>query len=107
MNKEEISTIQQIKKEKAVLLYFSSEQCGVCNVLKPKLKAEIEQEFPLLKFIEISAQNDMETAIHFHVHSAPTIIVLFEGNEFYRENGNISISAFLQKIERPYTLLFE
>jgi thioredoxin-like negative regulator of GroEL len=36
------------------LLYFSTPDCGVCAVLKPKLGALLEQEFPKIAFAEVN-----------------------------------------------------
>ncbi|XQC05691.1 thioredoxin domain-containing protein [Arcobacter cryaerophilus gv. pseudocryaerophilus] len=41
--KEEILEI--LKTSKAVMLYFGATNCGVCQVLKPKIEDEISKKF--------------------------------------------------------------
>ena len=42
-SKEEILDI--LKNSKAVMLYFGATNCGVCEVLKPKIEDEISKKF--------------------------------------------------------------
>lgn len=94
-----------ITLEPAVALYFSSPNCGVCEVLKPKIQQLIETQFPKIKFIEISSYQSPDISAHFGVFSAPTLLIFFEGKEFYRYVRNLSISELEERLRRPYEIL--
>lgn len=102
------SRIKRIIEEKeAVLIYFSGENCSVCNVLKPKIESEISKKFPKIELFEVKADLYKEIASSFSVFSIPTILVFFDSKEFKRYGRNISISLFLEEIKRPYNLFME
>lgn len=96
-----------INTAQAVLIYFEASTCSVCKVLKPKLETELSRNFPKIQLCEISVDTNKEIASYFTVFSAPTILVFFDKKEFKRYGKNISVTHFLQELERPYKLLCE
>ncbi|AXH14183.1 thioredoxin family protein [Malaciobacter mytili] len=94
----------KINTGEPVLIYFSGEMCSVCNVLKPKIQEEISKKFPKIEQFEVKADLYKQIASHFTVFSIPTILVFFDKKEFKRVGRNISISLFMQELERPYNL---
>jgi thioredoxin-like negative regulator of GroEL len=94
-------------KEAAVLAYFSTENCNVCKVLKPKVHELLSTSFPLIKMVYIPSDKLPEVAAQNHIFAAPTILVFFDGREYIRKSRNIGIGELQQEIERPYTLFFE
>jgi len=104
----QISTNNQIDEiistGEPVLIYFSGENCSVCKVLKPKIDNEISNNFPEIKIYEVKADLYKEIASKFLVFSIPTILVFFDSKEFFRKGRNISISSFINELERPYSL---
>ena len=46
-SKEELLEI--LEKDRAVLLYFAATNCGVCEVLKPKIEDEVSKNFSQMK----------------------------------------------------------
>lgn len=97
---------QTIQNEDAVMVYFSGEFCGVCKVLQPKIKEAFEKEFPKIKQVYISADEYKQTAIEFGVFAVPTIIVYLDGKEFAKKSRNLSVSGFVDELQRPYGLFF-
>ena len=97
----------QLIEDQAVTLYFTSPECNVCKVLKPKVREMIEQKFPemVLHFINI-AENPMMAA-EFQVFTVPVILIYFEKREYIRKVRNIGINELEKEISRPYKLLFE
>ena len=95
-----------ISNNEAVLVYFSTPQCNVCKVLKPKLAELIESEFPNIKMGYINSEALPEIAAQLRIFTVPTIIVLLDGKEFLRKSRNISLSEFQKEIERPYSMYF-
>ena len=94
------------ENEPALLVYFSTEVCNVCKVLKPKVAELIAAEFPKIKLVYIQSDKFPEIAAQNQIFAAPTIVVYFDGREYIRKSRNIGISELQQEIERPYLMLF-
>ena len=101
MNKEDLAEYQ------ALALYFTSPQCNVCKVLKPKLSELLAQKFPEMKLHFIDITEDPATAAYYQVFTVPVLLVLFEGREFIRKVRNIGLIELEKEISRPYQLLFD
>jgi len=93
--------------ELACLFYFSHDECNVCKVLKPKIQIFIETEYPQIKLFYIDTKIYPQIAAQNSIFVNPTIIIFFNGNEFYRKSRNIGISELSKLIERPYNLMFK
>jgi len=104
MNLKEIKNF--IETKDGVMLYFWGDNCAVCDALKPKIKESFEQNFPKIEQIYIDAKNSVDIAANFSVFSIPTTIVFLDGKEFAREGRAVSISALVDKIKRPYEIMF-
>ena len=106
----EVKSLEEFQKKKehepAILAYFSTGVCTVCKVLKPKLAAFMQNEFPECKLIYIPSDKFPEIAAQNRVFAAPTILVYFEGRETIRKSRNIGISELRREIARPYSLIF-
>ncbi|MEA3554880.1 MAG: thioredoxin family protein [Campylobacterota bacterium] len=97
---------QTIQNEDAVMVYFSGEFCGVCKVLQSKIKEAFQNQFPKIKQVYISVDEYKQTAVEFGVFAVPTIIVFFDTKEFARKSRNLSVSGFVDELQRPYGLFF-
>jgi thioredoxin-like negative regulator of GroEL len=95
-----------IKKEEAILVYFSHEKCNVCKVLKPKVAQLLSEEFPQMKMYYSDTVLDPETAAQNSIFAVPSILVFFSGKEFARKSRNIGIDELYNIIERPYGMIF-
>ncbi|MEE9430599.1 MAG: thioredoxin family protein [Melioribacteraceae bacterium] len=95
-----------ISENPGALIYFSTPQCNVCKVLKPKIKELINSEFPKIKLGYINCEAQEEVAAQNRIFAVPTILVFFDGKEFIRKSRNINISEFRDEISRPYSLFF-
>ena len=102
--KEEILEI--LKTSKAVMLYIRATNCGVCQVLKPKIEDEISKKFSQIKQYYINSNQNLDIASFFNIFSSPTILVFFEGKEFKRYGRNISLDIFNSEIKRLYEMVF-
>jgi len=104
-------TLEDLKKEidinDAVMVYFGGEYCGVCNVLKPKIKELFNNQFQKVKQIYISIDKFPQTAAQFNVLIMPTVLVFFDKKEFIRQSRHISIQELSKQIQRPYGLFFD
>ena len=95
-----------ISDSPALLLYISTENCNVCRELKPKIIELLDRNFPEMKFQYINLDLVKEASGRFSVFAVPTILVFFEGKEFFREGRNIGVEQFRETLERPYSLFF-
>lgn len=98
--------LEKIEKEKGVLLYFSGENCSVCEVLRPKLAEEFSKEFPKIEQIYLSSKDTPRDIYnHFGIFSFPTILIFLDGKEFFRKSRNLSLIEFIKEVQRPYNIL--
>ncbi|PTN08531.1 co-chaperone YbbN [Mangrovibacterium marinum] len=97
---------QLLASNDAVLVYLSTDECQVCHVLKPKLERLLCEQFPKLRLVYISINEQPEIAGQYRVFTAPTVLVFFQGNEYLRQSRTISIEKFITDISRPYRLMF-
>ncbi len=93
--------------DKPVLKYFSHQRCNVCKVLKPKVQQMLKENFPQMEFKYIDIEEEPETAANHRVFTVPTLLIFFEGKEYYRFARNVSLGQLIEAIERPYQMLFE
>lgn len=97
---------QTLSTHRAVMLYFSATSCSVCHALRPKLFSAIDNAFPDMLIQSIDITHDADTAAAFHVFSIPTVVIFLEGREYLRQSRYMSVDEVIQKIARPYNLLY-
>ncbi len=85
------------------ILYFSTESCSVCKVLKPKIK-EIVNKYNNINFVYINTEMHLETSANYSVFTVPTIILTIDGKEYQRFNRNMSLATFSETIDRYFNL---
>ena len=91
----------------ATLVYFSTSQCNVCKVLKPKIVEIVKAEFPKIRLGYINSESLPVVAAQNRIFSVPTILVFLDGKEFIRKSRNINLAEFREEIDRPYSLFFD
>ncbi len=96
-----------IKSNDGALVYFSTPQCNVCKILKPKIIDFIKSEFPKINLGYINTLEVKEAAAQNSIFSVPTILVFLDGKEFLRKSRNINIAEFREELNRPYSMFFE
>jgi len=96
-----------IKQKNAVLAYFSTNECSVCKVLKPKVAELVNENFPEMEMVFIETNLFPRLAAQNKVFSVPTIIVFFEGKEFIRKVRTFSINELNTEINRIYQKMFD
>lgn len=97
----------EIANEKGVLLYFSSESCSVCKVLKPKVAELLREKFPLMRSYYVDTEKSPVIAGQFRIFTIPSILLYFEGKEQVRYSRNVSMHQLEASIERPYEFIFD
>ncbi len=96
-----------LRTNTVVLLYFSTNSCGVGEALHPKVIDLVKTNFPKILLCTIDLNDSPDIAATYHAFVEPTILVFFEGKETIRKSRNIGISELKKAIERPYKLIFE
>ena len=96
-----------LEENEAVIVYFSSEACSVCKVLKPKVAQMVSESFPQIKAVYIQTDQLPELAAQMHIFTAPTVIAFFDGRETIRKSRAFGIEELKAEIQRPYGLLFD
>lgn len=104
-----IETYEEIQKlinnNKIVLIYFSGNTCGVCNIIKPKLE-EILKSYPKVKNVQIDVEKSLKTSAAYDVFTVPAIIVFVEGKESIRTARYINLQEIDEKISRYYDYVY-
>ena len=99
--------LDMIAMEKGLLLYFSSDSCSVCKVLKPKVKDLLQDQFPEMISRYVDIEKSPVISGQFRIFTIPTILIFFEGKEQVRYSRNISMHQLEDSISRPYNMIFE
>ncbi len=87
-------------------VYFSTPECSVCKVLKPKVIELLRDDFPRIKFAYVDCNTAKELAAQKSIFSVPTILFYFDGKEFIRKSRNINMAELHSEISRPYSMIF-
>lgn len=95
-----------VKENEMVLLYFSTEDCGICTTLLPKIDTMLLNYTNVLSY-HISIDKLPEASGEFSVFTVPTILVYIEEKEVIREARFISVDALEDKLKKYYNMIFE
>ncbi len=105
-----ISSLEEFKefisKNSGAVTYFSTPQCNVCKVLKPKLKELLAEHFPEMKFAYVNTVEAQEMAAQNQVFTVPTILFHLDSKEFIRRSRNVNLNVLAEELERPYDMMF-
>ena len=111
MEYKQLSGLEEIEDactaDAAAIFYFSSDTCSVCKVLRPKVAEMVEREFPLFRLYYINIDKTPLLGGQYRIFSIPTLLVYFDGKEFFRKSRNISLGELETDLRRPYKLMFD
>ncbi|MBT3308942.1 MAG: thioredoxin family protein [Gammaproteobacteria bacterium] len=96
---------QQLTQHPGLLLYFSTPQCNVCKVLRPKLEALFEEHYPEIKNCYVDTTVTPEISGQYSVFAVPTIILFLDGKEFVRKSRNFSPIELIEEVRRPWEIM--
>ena len=97
---------QLVQSEPALLVYFSTDECNVCKVLKPKLGEMMAENFPQVKLYYVNINQSPEIAAQNSIFAVPTLQIIFDGHEFVRKSRNFGLEELKMEIKRPYHMMF-
>ena len=87
-----------------VCMYFSRPDCGVCDALRPRVEALLE-EYPGVDSWFVDLEQHPTAAGHYTVFTIPAVILFVQGKETVRFARHFSIDQLEEKIARYYELL--
>ncbi|MDQ1769587.1 thioredoxin [Labilibaculum sp. A4] len=100
----ELETLKE--KRESFYIYFSAPSCGVCEVLSPKLRYMMKEQFPNLKAFHVDNSLQPEIAAQLGLYTNPSLLVYLDGKEVLRKSRSIGVSQVEEEIRRTYELLF-
>ena len=100
----DLETIQKLMSSDGFhFFYFSRPACGVCGVLKEKVKHMLK-DYPGISSYYINLDNVPEAAGQFSLFTIPAVLLYIDGNEIIREARYISMDELEDKVSRPYEM---
>ena len=94
-----------IQTNKAAVVYFSTPDCNVCKVLKPKVMELLADDFENFAFGYVNCDTNKVTAAQNSVFTVPTLIVYVEGKEVLRKSRNIGLAELNDELSRINSFL--
>lgn len=92
-----LSTLVQmqdfIAQNRLAVLYVSAPKCGVCTVMKPKIRAVID-EFDGVASGAVSIETVPQMASFYHILTAPAVLIFADGKEIWRGARFIDVVDF-------------
>ena len=107
MQIQSLNEIEKMKEEEvSFFVYFSSPNCGVCQVLKPKLMCMLADKYPKIQACQVDTAIHPDIAAQLGFYTNPSFIVYLNGQEYIRRSRSISLQELNESLERPYKLMF-
>lgn len=85
--------------------YFSTPQCNVCKVLRPKVESAVS-EMRNVEFLYLDTTQFPEIAGQYTVFAVPTIILFADGREAKRFSRHFTVEELSESISRLHSLMF-
>ncbi|HHB79947.1 MAG TPA: thioredoxin [Saprospiraceae bacterium] len=98
---------QLVREKDAVIMYFSNNVCGACDVLEDKITELLSNKYPKMEMFTVSTVTNPEIAGQNRIFAAPTIVIYFTGREQARFTRSVGMSQIVDVIERPYQMIFD
>ncbi|MEJ2005767.1 MAG: thioredoxin [Cyclobacteriaceae bacterium] len=98
---ENISFDKLINAEKPVLVDFSAEWCGPCQMMAPilqELKSRIGDE---AKIVKVDVDKNRKLAMDYRIQGVPTLMVFQKGEMKWSQSGVVQV-AQLEHVLRQY-----
>jgi len=107
MQIQSLNEIEELKEQEASFcIYFSSPNCGVCQVLKPKILSLMKDNYPKIQTYQVDTANYPEIAAQMGFYTNPSFIVYLNGQELLRRSRSISLQELDESLARPYQFMF-
>jgi thiol-disulfide isomerase/thioredoxin len=103
-NIDEIKSL--VSNSKITLLYISSESCGVCKVIFPRLENMLKS-YPEVEAARTDIQELPLLSGEYNVFTIPCVLVFVEGKEIVREARYINFEQLNDQIDRYYNIFYK
>jgi len=98
---------QVIREHDGVIMYFSNNICGACDVLEDKITELLAKDYPNMELYVVLSSTNPEIAGQNRIFAAPTIVIYFTGREQARFTRSVGMSQIIDVIDRPYQMIFD
>lgn len=103
-----LDEFQKVVSEKdAVIVYFSNNVCGACDVLEDKITELLKTDYPKMEMYIANTEFNPEIAGQNRIFASPSLIIFFTGREQARFSRTVGMSQIKGVIDRPYGMIFE
>ena len=96
-----ISFDELIQSDKPVLVDFSAEWCGPCQMMAPilsELKGRMGDE---AKIVKVDVDRNRQLAMDYRIQGVPTLMVFQKGEVKWRQSGVVQVTP-LEHVLRQY-----
>jgi thiol-disulfide isomerase/thioredoxin len=94
----EISEYHQfLEKNEYCGVYYSAEQCGVCNSMKPQVYSVYKKAG--MPIVELSLNKFRELAGQQLILKSPTVVLYENGKEILRDSGFIDLNRISRNLQ--------
>jgi len=107
MRNLDIEKLQELKNnQKSFFIYFSAPNCGVCEVLKPKIIEMFQQRFSKLEAYHVDTSIQPEIAAQLGLYTNPSLLVFMQGQEVLKRSRLIGVDEVENSLNRYYEMIF-
>lgn len=96
--------LQQARQSSLLLLYIGSEDCGICNVILPRVE-KLTEQYSHLNAVRIDADELPAVTGELGVFTIPCLLVFAEGKEIARQARYINLQELEQQLDRYHQIL--
>ena len=100
----DIDLLIQMKTNGALFILFGGEHCAICQSLRPRLTAMLEQQFPDMQAVYVDCEKSPDICAQHSVFSLPVVKVYIDGMKIAEDARAFSIKQLAKTIERPYVM---
>lgn len=102
-NYTQLTSIEMVREftrdNRLSFLYISRDNCSVCHAVWPKVQ-ELLSDYPQIQVGKVDAHEVKEIAGEYLVFTVPTMFLLLNQKELFRESRFIRIDQLKQNPER-------
>jgi thiol-disulfide isomerase/thioredoxin len=95
-----------VSNNKIALLYISSESCGVCKVIFPRIE-DMLKSYPEIEAARTDIQELPLLSGEYNVFTIPCVLVFVEGKEIVRQARYINFEQLNDQIDRYYNIFYK